>query len=81
MASNMRFLKVRIESSKLLWYNYEKLCVRLEKQLENELEGQEGAEVLKKEFKEEEKGVRLSAIIGKEENIAVNDILLINTGN
>lgn len=62
-------------------YNYEKLCVRLEKQLENELEGQEGAEVLKKEFKEEEKGVRLSAIIGKEENIAVNDILLINTGN
>lgn len=62
-------------------YNYDKLCQRLENKLEKQLKNIEGARVIKKEFLEDGKGVTLKALIEREENIAVSDILLINAGN
>ena len=62
-------------------YNYEKLCQRLENKLEKELHKDEGARVIKKEFRENENGITLKALLEMEENIAVSDILLINAGN
>lgn len=62
-------------------YNYEKLCQRLENKLEKQLHKDEGARVIKKEFIENENGITLKALLEREENIAVSDILLINAGN
>lgn len=62
-------------------YSYDKLCQRLENKLEKQLKNIEGARVIKKEFLEDGKGVTLKALIEREENIAVSDILLINAGN
>lgn len=62
-------------------YGYDKLCQRLENKLEKKLRNDEGARVIKKEFSENENGVTLKALIEREENIAVSDILLINAGN
>lgn len=62
-------------------YNYEKLCQRLENKFEKELHKDEGARVIKKEFIENENGITLKALLEREENIAVSDILLINAGN
>ncbi len=62
-------------------YNYEKLCQRLENKLQKELTENEGARLIKKEFLDNGKEVILKAVIEKEENIAVSDILLINAGN
>ncbi len=62
-------------------YSHDKLCQRLENKLEKKLRNDEDARVVKKEFLEDENGVTLKALIEREENIAVSDILLINAGN
>ncbi len=57
--------------------SYEKLCERLEKRLKKETD----AKILSKEFSSNKKGVTLTAIVEKNENIAVSEKILINTGN
>ncbi len=58
-------------------YSYDKLCERLE----NKLSEMEDIDIVKKEFITENNGVKLNVIVNREENIAISDILLINTGN
>ncbi len=69
------------QREKTVKYSYDKLCQRLENKLEKELANNQGARVIKKEFSENKNEVILKAVIEKEENIAVSDILLINAGN
>lgn len=59
-------------------YSYEKLCEKLEKKL---TELSKEAKIINKEIKTDENKVTMTVLIEREENIAVDDILLINAGN
>lgn len=81
----IKIYKKRFEfySERLVTYNYDELCGRLEKCLAEEIEAcnSESYKILKKEFSKNNTTVTLTAVIELKENIVYEDVLLINAGN
>ena len=81
----IRFYKKRFEfyKEKEIRYDFDRLCILLEKELEKEITklNCESIRIDKKKFAKNKDEVTLNATVTLRENIAVEDVLLISAGN